>query len=208
MSLKLDGPNGAEWSPAAPPKARVRADVAGASPALAARVGATSRAASYALAYLGYHPVPVAGGEADLVVSASPGEGARLLVGPVEAADGVEPGRDAPAFYYLCLKTGARKPLVLSLAALGSAKREAGELWAAAAAHASVSVEPSSRGFAGYQLRLREALSKGLDSAEALATLWDGLRPGALSPGSRAALLRAALPALGLFPNSEAGGRS
>jgi len=61
---------------------------------------------------------------------------------------------------------------------------------------AGVSLEPSARGRAGYLHRFRAALSKDLDLPEALACVWDALRPGALSPGSRAALLRETFPAL------------
>jgi hypothetical protein len=66
-----------------------------------------------------------------------------------------------------------------------------------------VTLEVSSRGVTGYQHRFRETLSRDFDFPEALSCVWDGLRPGALSPGSRAAYLRATLPALGLDEPGE-----
>jgi cysteinyl-tRNA synthetase len=58
--------------------------------------------------------------------------------------------------------------------------------------------EPNSKGLAVYRQRFREALSNDFDTPAALAVLWDGLRPGALSPGSQAALVQEAGEALGL----------
>jgi len=155
-----------------------------------------------ALVFLGLKPVS---GAEIRVGGASAGGGAWLQVAPATgnalpddaalAARGYSPAD----FRYLCLKTHYRKPLAFSWEALAAARAERGDLGAAARSLADVSLEPSARARAGYLHRFREALSRDLDLPEALATVWDALRPGALSPGSRAALLRETLPALGLY---------
>jgi hypothetical protein len=101
-------------------------------------------------------------------------------------------------FAYLCLKTHYRTPLVCSWEALGSARSERAELLRVARALGGVSLEPSASARAGYLHRFREALSRDLDLPGALDCAWDALRPGALSQGSKASLLREVLPALGL----------
>ena len=60
-------------------------------------------------------------------------------------------------------------------------------------------VSPNAAGLAGYKKRFRDALALDLDGPEALATLWDALRPGALSPGSRLGALNDADAVLGLL---------
>ena len=99
---------------------------------------------------------------------------------------------------FLCLKTHYRRPLPFTWEALAAARGELRELRACAAAHADISLEPSARARAGYLHRFRDALSKDLDFPEAVNCVWDAVRPGALSPGSRAALLRETLPGLGI----------
>ncbi len=113
-------------------------------------------------------------------------------------------GFTAADLRHLCARTHYRKPMSFDWEALASARRELADLRASAHALADVSLEPSPRGRAGYLHRFREALSRDLDLPDALDCVWDSLRPGALSPGSRAALLRETLPALGLGPAVKA----
>ncbi|MFI5349192.1 MAG: hypothetical protein ACHQ2Z_06595, partial [Elusimicrobiota bacterium] len=109
--------------------------------------------------------------------------------------DGEAPGEAALSarafspgdFRFFCAKTHYRRPLAFSWEALAAARAELSELRACARSLADVSLDPSPRGRAGYLHRFREALSKDLDLPSALACVWDGLRPGALSPGSKAA---------------------
>ncbi len=154
-----------------------------------------------ALVFLGLKPRP---GLEIRVGGKDPGPGAAWLT--AAALDGEAPDEAAMAargfapehFRFLCLKTHYRRPLAFSWAALAAARAELSELRASAAALARVDLDPSARGRAGYLHRFREALSKDLDVPAAVDCVWDALRPGALSPGSRAALLREAFPALGL----------
>lgn len=101
-------------------------------------------------------------------------------------------------FHLLMLKTHYRAPVRFSWEALSAARDERLELAAIAKSLAGAPAEYSSRGFVGYQKRFKDSLCTDLDVAGALGALWDGLKPGALSPGSRAGLLRAADPVLGL----------
>jgi hypothetical protein len=159
------------------------------------------------LLFLGMKPRP---GLEIRVGGGDPGPGAAWLT--AAALDGEAPDGAALAargfapehFRFLCAKTHYRKPLAFSWEALAAARRELDELRAAARALSGVELDPSARGRAGYLHRFREALSRDLDLSGAVECVWDGLRPGALSPGSRAALLREAFPALGLAD----GGRS
>lgn len=185
-----------EFRAAAPPA--VGLDAAGRAP----RELALGAALADALGFLGLKAAP---GLEIRVGGADPGPGAAWLkAAPLE---GEAPGDPALAargfspehFRFLCAKTHYRKPLAFSWEALGAARAELAELRSAARALAGVSLDPSSRGRVGYLHRFREALSKDLDLAGAVDCVWDGLRPGALSPGSRAALLRETFPALGLF---------
>lgn len=166
------------------------------------RERAVAAALDAALAFLGLTPGP---GKDIRVGGAEPPAGVVWL--SVAPLTGVPfPGDAALAargfapldFRFLCLKTHYRRPLAFSWEALAAAKAERGELLSLARSLSEVTLEPSSRGRAGYLRRFRDALSRDLGSPEALECVWDGLRPGALSPGSRAALLREALPALGL----------
>lgn len=122
------------------------------------------------------------------------------------ALDGEAPGEAALAargfsaadFRFYCLKTHYRRPLAFSWEKLAAARAELADLSASARALAAVDLDPSPRGRAGYLHRFREALSDDLDVPSAIECAWDALRPGALSPGSKASLLREILPALGL----------
>lgn len=155
----------------------IRVETSGApGAASAARERAVAAAVGAALEFLGRPPDEVA-----------------VMIGPAEGA-----GADTEAFHYLCLKTLLRAPLKADSAALAAAGEELSRLREFERSLAAVSLEPSSRGVTGYLHRFRQALQREFDFPEALSCLWDGLRPGALSPGSRAAFLRAALPALGL----------
>ncbi len=200
MALTLTAPDGSsrEFRPAAPPRATWRLEAGPPGPR-AERAACVADALSGALALSGWEPSRVEG-EADLVVAVESGRGARLLIGPVE---GEVSGLSRVEFRLLCLREKPGATLLASPSRLEDARRERRTLASAAAALSGVSSEPSSRGYAGYLLRFRGALEKDLDLPEALTCVWDALRPGALSPGSRAAFLRAALPALGLdFLNS------
>ncbi len=179
MSLRLPAADGtlSAWAPASPPKVVLLVEGEG------ARALAVAAAARGALAFLGYEPAE-GGGSPDLTLALGPSSGGNFAY--------------SEELHYLCLKTHPRKPLRLSRAGLDAARGELSDLKACARSLAGVSLEPSSRGVTGYLHRFREALSRDLDFPEALSCVWDGLRPGALSPGSRAAFLRAALPALGL----------
>ncbi len=205
MGLRLLGGDGtlAPWSPAAPPRVLVLTETRGAGPATSARARAAAMAACGALEFLGFEPGDDLSGPVDLRVTAGQGPGPRLCVASVsseEAAPQALAGRGFTHedFHYLCLKTHPRRPLAFSWEALAAARDELSRLRASEASLAGVSLEPSSRGVTGYLHRFRESLSMDFDFPEALSCVWDGLRPGALSPGSKAALLRAALPALGL----------
>lgn len=122
-----------------------------------------------------------------------PSEGIAVKIGPA-----LGEGEDSAAFHYLCLKTPLRDPLRVDSAALNAAREELSRLRQFERSLAGVSLEPSSRGVTGYLHQFRQFLQKDFDFPGAVSCVWDGLRPGALSPGSRAAFLRAALPALGL----------
>lgn len=192
MSLRLRAADGslAAWAPASPPKVLLLAESKGAGPLSASRLRAAGAAVRGALIFLGFEPVDPAAGVCDL----------RLIVAPVIPGEGdlASRGFSSEDFHYFCLKTHPSKPLLFTWEGLAAARAELGDLRASARSLAGVTLEPSSRGVTGYQHRFREAVSRDFDFPEALSCVWDGLRPGALSPGSRAAFLRAALPALGL----------
>jgi hypothetical protein len=192
VSLKLRAVDGslAAWAPAAPPKVLLFVEAKPAGPLTAARAAAAAAAVRGTLAFLGFDSVDAPAKTADL----------RLLIAPasVEAADFASQGFSLADFHYYCLKTHPREPLLFSWDGLAGARGELTDLRASSRSLAGVSLEPSSRGVTGYLHRFRETLSRDFDFPQALSCVWDGLRPGALSPGSKAAFLRATLPALGL----------
>ncbi len=194
MSLRLRGVDGSlvVWVPSAPPKAFLLVETEAAGALTAARARAVAAAARGALIFLGYEPVEATAQSADLRV--------RVASSSPEAADWPSRGFAADDFHYFCLKTHPGKPLNFTWDGLSAAHGELSALRASADSLSGVTLEPSSRGVTGYQHRFREVLSRDFDFPEALACVWDGLRPGALSPGSKAAFLRAAMPALGLGP--------
>ncbi len=91
-----------------------------------------------------------------------------------------------------------RTPLLFSWRGLEAARAERADLLAMAKSLADAPAEASSRGVVGYRRRFADSLADDLDLPGALDAVWDGLKPGALSPGSRAGLLRLADPVLGL----------
>ena len=155
-----------------------------------------------ALSFLGLEPI--AGDEIRVGGDEPARRTAWVRVAPLRAP--VDPGAaflsakgfTEEDFHFLCLKTHYRSPMTFDWDVLAEARSEREELLRAAAAHAGVALEPSPRGRAGYLHRFRDSLSKDLGFPDALACVWDGMRPGALSPGSRAALLRETLPGLGI----------
>jgi hypothetical protein len=184
-----------EFRAAAPPAVGV--DAAGRLP----RERILSESLHDALLFLGLNPGP---GLEIRVGGLDPGPAAAWLKAaaldgeaPVEAALAAR-GFTPEHFRFWCVKTHYRRPLAFSWEALAAARSELADLRASARALSEVSLDPSPRGRVGYLHRFRESLSKDLDLPEALSCVWDGLRPGALSPGSKAALLRETLPALGL----------
>lgn len=181
-----------ELRPAAPPRVGAAlADGAG------ARERAVAGALSDALTFLGLEPVA---GREIVVGGEEPEPGAvwikpAPLTGPVPDAAGLCARGFLPADLDFFLRaTHYRRPLVFSWEALDSARTERLRLAAVAREHAAVSQEPSARALAGYLHRFSEALRRDLDLPEAVACVRDGLRPGALSPGSRAALLHRTSP--------------
>lgn len=145
-----------------------------------------------ALAYLGYALIEGEGPAELFCGFSAPPRGARLWLRPAPSSGGAVPG-------LLCLKTHYRKPLALDARSLEEAQGDLSFLRQAARRlerdFGSASANPS--GVAGYKKRFRDALSSDLDLPEALASLWDALRPGALSPGSQLAVLREARSAFG-----------
>lgn len=91
-----------------------------------------------------------------------------------------------------------RRPLAFSWEGLAAARGERADLLTIARNLVGASAESSSRGVVGYRKRFADRLADDLDLGGALDAVWDGLKPGALSPGSRAGLLRLADPVLGL----------
>jgi hypothetical protein len=183
-----------EFKPAAPPTVGVALDV-GAGP----RESAVGSALMDALIFVGLRPRPgreiaVGGGDPGPAVAwlkAEPLSGSLPDAAALSAR-----GFASEDLRFFMLGAHYRRPLAFDWDALASARAERSRLSAAAREHAEVTSEPSARALAGYLLRFREALARDLDVPEARACLWDALRPGALSPGSRAALLRQALPVL------------
>lgn len=112
-----------------------------------------------------------------------------LKVAPETGSAPPSPGLD-----FLRVRTHYAVPLSLSPASIAAAEQERGRLLAHLSALEEAPGAASPRAIAGYGGRIREALARDLDAPRALQALWDALKPGALSPGSRAALLKEALP--------------
>ncbi|MDE2491899.1 MAG: hypothetical protein KGM24_13720 [Elusimicrobia bacterium] len=197
MRLRFHDPRAGaqrELVPAAAPAVGV--EEAGTSPREAA-VAASLRGA---LRFLGLEPRP--GDEIRVGGEAPAPDRAWLKTGPA-------PGEPAPLpealsargfslddYRFLCLTARYREPLAFSWEALAAARAEREAFLSRAAEGAALA--PSPRALAAYLLRFRARLEDDLDLPGALGCVRDALRPGALSPGSRAALLGRALPALGL----------
>jgi hypothetical protein len=196
MRLRFHDPrDGAlkEFRPAAAPAVGV--EEAGASP----REAAVAEGLRAALRFLGLEPAGGVeirvGGEAPaadrvwLRTGATAGEPASLPGALTERGFALDDYR------FLCLRTRYREPLSFSWEALGAARTERLGLLARGAEGASLA--PSPRALAAYLLRFRARLEDDLDLPGALGCVRDALRPGALSPGSRAALLLRVRPFLG-----------
>ena len=195
-----------EIRPAEPP-VLVLACAAAPAPGLPAlRHAALHRSLARAAAYLGLRLAedPRAS-RPDL--ACGPGAGRRLVEGPAACEGGADPGQAAARGFapedlaFLFLRCSYRAPLSFSWEALARARDERHALAGAAARLERLGgTAPNPAGLAGYKKRLRDALAEDLDTPRALAVLWEGLRPGALSPGSQRGLLKDAEEALGLGP--------
>jgi hypothetical protein len=155
------------------------------------------------LVYLGYslNQNTRAGENVDLYCSGDPLEPAPrcwLKLAPVEGALPAE--TDPDVWKLCCLGAAYGKPLKLSPRLLEDAAADLGRLRGLAlrltASHGTA--QANSKGLSGYKKRFRDALAEDADFPAALCSLWDGLRPGALSPASQLGLLREAEPVLGL----------
>lgn len=188
MKLTLrDGRDGA-WREVSPAAAPVLSYRAGPGP----RERVTAALLARAAAYLGWEPRET-DGAADLAVGGAAPEGGEpwLKVGPETGG-----ARPSPDLDFLRARTHYAAPLAATAAAVAAAGEERRRLEAALASLGAAPGAASPRALAGYGHRVRDALSHDLDAPAALAALRDALRPGALSPGSRAALLREVLPLL------------
>lgn len=120
--------------------------------------------------------------------------------GPASVRRAQAEGYGLDELRFLCAKTHYRRPLAASWQELAQARGELLDLREAAKGLQDRfgSAEAHASGLAGYKKRLRDSLAQDLDAAGALRIVWDALRPGALSPGSRLEALREAEKALGL----------
>lgn len=127
-------------------------------------------------------------------VLASPQEG-RAFVGRAR-----ERGFAEPVLNFLFLKTHYRDRLEISWDRLDALRVEfldlRGEARSLEARFGNPAAHPP--GLAGYKKGFRDCLARDLGAPQAIEVLWDALRPGALSPGSRLAALWDAEQALGL----------
>ena len=190
--------------PQAPPRLRWAAAELGAPGSLARERGRLLAAAlERALRYLGYEPQ--AGGAPELFFGATDAPEGALWLRPGPGPEqplAAAVGRGVPEGDLLVWALRARysEPRAFSRPDLEAARSERAALLSAARALAArhSGAAPNAAGLAGYRKRFREALARDFDTPEALASLWDALRPGALSPGSQLAALREAEEALGL----------
>lgn len=150
-----------------------------------------------ALEHLGLAPADAAG-EPDVSWGARDQGG--LWLKPGAAADAEISGLDAAALRLYCLRGHYRAAPPFSPEGLAAAAEELQALRAAAArlSAARGALAPSPSGLAGYKKKFRDALGADLDTTAAISSLWDALKPGALSPGSQLAALREADQVLGL----------
>lgn len=185
-----------ELRPASPPRVCLHEDAS-----VGERGAELAALLRRALAFHGY--VPVTGGAPDAAIALlAPPAGLWLRPAALRGAP-CEDERRARGYHaadwrlYLA-RAAYREPLDFSWEGLDDARAERARLTAAARALAGVTAEADARGLAGYRQRFRDRLGRDLDLRGALDAVWDGLRPGALSPGSRAGLLRLAESALEL----------
>ena len=102
-------------------------------------------------------------------------------------------------FRLLCLQTHYRLPLVFSWRALESARTDRRHfLELAGALKKQGSGVGNWAGLAAYRKRFSDALANDLNWPAALSSIWDCLRPGALSPGSQLRMLSIIDPIWGL----------
>lgn len=100
-------------------------------------------------------------------------------------------GIGAGEIRWLYFRVHYRAPLAFSWKALEDAGGELRSLVEAGRALLSLGrTAANPTGIHAYRRRFNAALENDLDVPAALGALWDGLRPGALSPGSRLELLR------------------
>lgn len=170
-------------------------------PLARARDRALAGALMDALVYLGYTVNRHVGASerADLCWGALAHPGALWLrPGPVEEG-GLASGAEGPGWRLYCMGARYRAAWKPAATGLAAAVREWEGLRRAAESVAGArGQEPSARGLSVYLQKFQRALCADLDWPEAVQVLRDGLRPGALSAASQAALLREADAALGL----------
>lgn len=163
------------------------------------------------LVYLGYslNQNTRPGENVDLYCSEDPLEPApRCWLRLAEARGAAPPGTDPEVWKLHCLGTAFGEVLTVSCESLERAQADLERLRrlfaGLTASHGTA--QAASAGLAGYIKRFRDALCRNADFPQALSVLWDGLRPGALSPASQLGLLREAQAALGLGLDNARGG--
>lgn len=194
-----------DLAPASPPLVRVRVWSSGDASTLAGfRLAHFYLTARSALSYLGWQVQEVEEPKAEVDVHFGLREpGGKALVWIKPDARALAPQADTAALQaagygpgaltLACLRARYDAPLELSQADLDAARSDALRLaglenWL----RSSRGAAPNVNALAGYRKRLRDALARDFDLPEALAVLWDALRPGALSPGSQLAFLKEA----------------
>lgn len=203
-----------EFSPAGDPRVVYHGEAASREQAWASGDWTALRAAVLAglvpkvLTFLGFRVEgPGPGGGADLYCGLkAPAEGAALVwVSPGAAEGGPAPrdllsrGLEPADFAFHCLQVSYRNPLPMNWEGLAGARdRRAALARDIRILSGSGSSAASPAGVHPYRRRLSQALAGDLDCPGALGALWDALRPGALSPGSRLEIAKAADSALGL----------
>lgn len=187
------------FHPTAPPLVDLVLEPAG-TPLARARDRALTGALMDTLVYLGYtvNRHVEAAERADLCWGARAHPGALWLRPGAVEEGGLAPAEGPPWRLY-CLQSRYRAGWKPGTDGWRAAVSEWEGLRAAAAALAGArGQEPSARGLSVYLQKFQRALCADLDWPEAVQVLRDGLRPGALSAASQAALLAEADAALGL----------